>query len=247
MKRISIIILIVFVIAIIVFYIFLEIRVPEITYVADYTNSNSSGSEYSVKRLYSSDINVEELEKSIGSLLQTEFMEEDYYASALKAGTPRFYPCFYYAVEKEYKDDGTFVYKLKVHTTQEILPEQPDSEFTCSNLKMEAVCSGLKITDAKVESVDGMGILRKNTPIIAEDGSSMAVPLNDAANYTIELTGNSGSVMLQHSFDIDTLTFFRRKYSDTQQLLIVNVNITNNGEGFISSFSKDDIVTIDDL
>lgn len=246
MKRISIFGLIIFVLLVMGGYIYLELQVPTITYVSDYTDRTEDGSEFVVKRLYSSDVDPDKLAENVGTLLQTEFLEEDYYASALRAGTPRFYPAFYYSIDKFYNTDGTYIYKLRVRTTQELVPGQPDTVFTTSNLKLEVVCTGLRITDTKIDSIDANGEIKNPAPIISEDGSSMAVVMDDYANYEIELTGASGSIMLQHTFGIDSVAILRRTYY-SDQLLIVNATIADNGEGFTSAFTKEDYTTVEDM
>ena len=74
MKKGVILGLIVLVIAVVGVFVYFEIAVSEISYVSDY-ESEVVDNRYSVKRLYSSDIDIEEFNQQIEKLISLEFTE----------------------------------------------------------------------------------------------------------------------------------------------------------------------------
>ena len=123
MKKVVIVLLILLVLGITGYFVYTEISVKEITYVSD-VETNENDGRYSVRRLYSSDIDIEKLNEKVESLTLLEFSEEDILAAALEAGTPEFYPAFHILTYRPSVKDR-YIRQL----CRKLLKELPDSAF----------------------------------------------------------------------------------------------------------------------
>ncbi len=244
MKKTLIIALIILVLAIIGVFAFFEFRISEITFVDDYVFDDEETNKFSVKRLYSSDIDVEELNERIEKLILLEFTEEEILRAALDAGTPEFYPSFNIDVVKREKD-GVIV--LSLSALQELAEGQEKVNFSLDKTNLEIVTTGFTMDEINAYTVDFDGEHLKSVGVLkneAENGATFN--LGEQGKADIELAGESGTIVIQYVYDIKTNTLFpETKYTDCFAAITVNVSTDENGELFVT-YSKSEASTVDE-
>lgn len=219
--------LILLVLGIVGFFVYNELNVKEISYVSDLEHNEGDG-RYSVKRLYSSDIDIDSFNEQVDKLLMLEFSEEDILAAALRAGIPQFYPAFHILTYRPTGTENT-VY-MDLQAVQELAPGQKYADYCMDNLKLEVMTTGISITEAEAVGTDSLNRTVNEAILKNEEGTGMMVALNDYGNVKMTFEGLTGSVVLQYTFDI-------RKNSLIPQtavegcLVMIRVNIITNDEG----------------
>lgn len=238
MKKITIILLIILVIGILAGVLVLAYSGGELTYVCDYkeTKSSAYASSMLAKRLYSSGIDEKKMEELSQSLLTTEFTEEELLEATLKSGKPEFYPWFSFELKKKPEDNMLF---LEGKFGQTLFDGQKTSRFTATNLKMEMTSENIAISsDGTViyGSDDRIGAeVERITPVIAEDGSSLASQIGRTGGYDIILNGGSGNIMIQYTYDIrPTDGLFNRTVLE-QQLIQIYITVNTAEDGSITA------------
>lgn len=238
MKKITIILLIILVIGILAGVLVLAYSGGELTYVCDYkeTKSSAYASSMLAKRLYSSGIDEKKMEELSQSLLTTEFTEEELLEATLKSGKPEFYPWFSFELKKKPEDNMLF---LEGKFGQTLFDGQKTSRFTATNLKMEMTSENIAISsDGTViyGSDDRIGAeVERITPVIAEDGSSLAAQIGRTGGYDIILNGGSGNIMIQYTYDIrPTDGLFNRTVLE-QQLIQIYITVNTAEDGSITA------------
>ena len=231
MKKITIILLIILVIAVAGGAVVFAYTSGDLTYVCDFTELSSSPtvSAMLAKRLYSSNINSEQMDEFSSSLLTTEFTEDELLDAALKSGKPEFYPWFSFQVMRKTAQNRVI---LEGQQGQTLFEGQDSSKYHIENLRMEMTSELPIIADETViysaddQNMDG----RRAAPIIAEDGSSLAVILGQAGAYDISLEGGAGTVMVQYTYDVVTNDTILSRTVLKDQLIQFYISITP-GEG----------------
>ena len=246
MKRITIISLIFLVIAIIVGVMFFTYSRNEIRYVFDHTAT--APSELAVKRLYSSGIDEEEINRLSESLLTTSFTEDELLEAALKAGTPEFYPVFSFQVAKG-EGDNTLLLAGKVE--QQLFDNQTNTDYSFRNLRLE-VTSDAAVIDEENTSILGTNhdgtLVEKAVPIVASDGSSLAVQLDAIGAFTISFQGRTGTIMLQYTYDIITNRAIFNRTVLEDQILQVYITLNTQEDGSVgASFEAVDASEVSEL
>lgn len=202
MRKITIVLLIFLVIAIVAGVMFITHSRDEISYVYDHTIT--APSELMVQRLYSSGINEEEVNQLSETLLTTSFTEDELLEAALKAGKPEFYPNFTFQVAKGESENTVL---LAGRVEQHLFDGQTSADYSFRNLRLE-MTSDTATIDEENTSIHGTNregtAVEKIAPIVASDGSSLAAQLNTIGAYTIALQGRTGTIMLQYTYDIIT-------------------------------------------
>ena len=241
MKRVIIVFLILLVIGTVGFYTYNEFRVREIVYVGDYETSGSNNT-HAVKRLYSSDVDFDEYNQKLEDLISLEFTEEEILKAALESGEPEFYPAFCTSVYKGSTKDDYFVLQTKV--IQQLAEGQTRANFTLSNLRLEVITNNITIDEVNAESQDNLSVVRKEVPLMNEEGTGMTVDLKNYGDTQITFNGTSGAVVLQYVFDIESVSVFPTTVlSDC--FIRINVSVTEDAEGHIVSvYSIDDASTV---
>ncbi|MBQ8903414.1 MAG: hypothetical protein IJY73_03840 [Oscillospiraceae bacterium] len=241
MKRVIIVILILLVIGTVGFYTYNEFRVREIVYVGDY-ESDSSGNTHIVKRLYSSDVDLEEYNAKLEDLISLEFTEEEILKAALESGEPEFYPAFCTSIYKGSTKDDYFTLSTKV--VQQLAEGQTRANFTLSNLRLEVITNNVTIDEVTAESQDSLSVVRKEVPLINEEGTGMTVDLKNYGDTVITFNGTSGAVVLQYVFDIESVSIFPTTVL-TDCFIRINVSVSEDTEGHIVSvYSIDEASTV---
>ncbi len=219
--------LILLVVGIVGYFVYGEITVKEIVFVKDTTNDTGDG-RYSVKRLYSSDVDVEEFNKKVENLVMLEFSEEDIEAAALSAGIPQFYPAFHVLT---YKPTGKqdIIY-MDLSAWQELAPGQTNVDYSMENLRLEISTTGVSITEAEAVGTDSLNHSINEAILKNEQGTGMMVELNDYGNAKLTFEGTTGTVTLQYTFDIKKNTLIPRK-ALSGCLVMIRINIITNAKG----------------
>lgn len=241
MRRVIIVILILLVIGTVGFYTYNEFRVREIVYVGDY-ESDSSGNNHIVKRLYSSDVDFDEYNAKLEDLISLEFTEEEILKAALESGEPEFYPAFCTSVYKGNTKDEFFTLSTKV--VQQLAEGQTRANFTLSNLRLEVITNNVTIDEVIAESQDNLSVVRKEVPLLNEQGTGMTVDLRNYGDTEITFNGTSGAVVLQYVFDIESVSVFPTTVHE-DCFIRINVSVTEDEEGHIvSAYTIDDASTV---
>lgn len=250
MKKITIIFLIILVLGIMAGVLYFAYSSGELTYVCDYreTKSSSYSSSMVAKRLYSSNIDEQRMEELSRSLLTTAFTEEELLDAALKNGKPEFYPWFSFQVKKKAEDNQLF---LEGRYGQTLFENQTSSRFTVTNLRMEMTSEDIVInTEASaIYGSERLGNeIQKVTPIVAEDGSSLAVQIGNTGAFDIVFEGTSGTIMIQYAYDIvPTDGLFNRVVLE-DQLIQVYITVSTAADGTLTaSYEIADASQISDL
>ena len=233
MRKLTIFLLIILVIGIVAGVLILTYSRNEIRYVFDHQTVTPSA--IAVKRLYSSEISEEEMNRLSESLLTTSFTEDELLDAALRAGKPEFYPVFTFQLTKGENDN---VVLLEGGIAQQLFEEQTTTDYRFTNLRMEVTSSGAYIDEEKSNilgtNAEGTEIV-KATPIVAEDGSSLAVQLDATGGYTIVLNGRTGTIMVQYTYDILTNRAFVNRTVLEGQILQVYINLTTQEDGTVGA------------
>lgn len=235
MRKLTVIILIVLVLGVLAGCLFIVLNPSEISYVGDYKVTSSDSNQLLIKRLYSTDIDEEKMKELASSTLATAFTDEEVLEAALKAGKPKYYPWYYFDVTGCKSDSGDIIISGKVN--QSFAEGQTAVDFAPSNLRLEAVATGMTISeDSVIYGTNETGDdAEKRVPVLASDGSSMVVELGEAGAYEIILNGTSGSVMLQFTYDISTAGTIIPKTVLTDQLLLVYVYVSTDENGSVTA------------
>ena len=242
MKKGVIISLIVVILAIVAVFINSEMSVREILYVNDY-ESEIVDNRYSVKRLYSSDIDVEEFNSQIEKLISLEFTEEDIMRAALEAGTPEFYPAFHVYAHRRKEDEYL---ELNISVVQELAENQERMNFSLDNIRLEAVTNGLTIVESTTHSGKWDGKSEISQPIVNDGGTGLAVGLGKFGDSALVLDGKSGTVVLQFSYDILSQTLIQQPVmTDCFLRMDINLSLDDNGN-IVMTCSKNKATTVDE-
>lgn len=243
MKRVIIVLLILLVIGTVGFYTYNEFRVREIVYVGDY-ESDASNNTHAVKRLYSSDVDFEEYNQKLESLISLEFTEDEVLKAALESGEPEFYPAFHTGVYKGNTNDDYFVLTSKV--VQQLAEGQTRANFTLTNLRLEVITNNVTIDEVTAESQDNLSVVRKEVPLINEQGTGMTVDLKNYGDTRITFNGTTGAIVLQYVFDVESVSVFPTTVlSDC--FIRINVSVSEDTEGhIIAEYSIDEASTVDE-
>lgn len=238
MRKATIIVLIAFVLAVMAGVVFfLYAGSSDLTYVCDYKTPTKSdyASALALKRLYSSHIDQTKTEEFSEKLLTTEFTEEELLDAALKAGTPEFYPWFFFQIKKPLQSDELV---LEGKMGQTLFEGQNSSKYTVSNLKMELTCEDLEI-DAENTNVYGteppLPDIKKIVPVISEDGTIFAAPIDKIGSYEIGFKGTGGTIMVQYTFDIAAANGIISKTVLEDQLVQIYITVSTDEEGKVTA------------
>ena len=227
MKKAVIVMLILLVVGIVGYFVYNEITVKEITYVSDVEHNEGDG-KYSIKRLYSSDIDIDAFNEKVDSLLMLEFSEEDVLAAALDAGIPQFYPAFHIVTYRpSLKKDEIY---MDLSAVQELAPRQKDADYCMDNLRLEVMSTGISITEAEAVGTDSLNRTVNEAILKNDSGTGMMVELNDYGSVKMTFEGTTGSVVLQYTFDIKKNSLIPIKAVEGCMVMI-RVNIITNAEG----------------
>ena len=235
--------LILLVVGIVGYFVYTELSIKEIVYVSDTENDSEDG-RYSVKRLYSSDVDIEEFNKKVEDLVMLEFTDEDIEAAALSAGIPQLYPAFHVLTYRPTgKEDKIY---MDLSAVQEIAPGQTNVDYSMDNLRLEISTTGVSITEAEAVGTDSLNHTINEAILKNEQGTGMMVELNDYGNAKLTLEGTTGTVTLQYTFDIKKNTILPRK-ALTGCLVMIRVNIITNAQGETEiTYQLDPSSTIDE-
>lgn len=243
MKKAVIIFLILVVLGIVGYFVYTEISVKEITYVSSVENDNKEG-RYSVKRLYSSDIDVEAFNKKVENLLLLEFSDEDIEAAALEAGIPQFYPAFHVSTYKPHDEKNTIY--MELHAVQEVAPGQTDINYSMTNLRLEAVTTGVSIVEAEAVGTDSLNRTINEAILKNDSGTGMMVELNDYGSVKLKLEGETGNIILQYTFDIRSNSLLPTTVL-TGNLVNIRINVITNADGETEiTYQLDPAATVDE-
>ena len=227
MKKVVIVLLILLVLGIVGYFVYTEISVKEITYVSD-AETNEGDGRYSVRRLYSSDIDIDKLNEKVENLILLEFSEEDILAAALEAGTPEIYPAFHVLTYRPSLKEDTIYMDLSA--VQELAPGQDTANYTMTNLKLEVMTTGVSIIEANAVGTDSLNRKINEAILKNESGTGMMVELNDYGSVNMTMSGTTGSVVLQYTYDIKKSTLFPN-LALTGCMVMIRVNIITNAAG----------------
>ena len=243
MKKAVIVMLMLLVLGIVGYFVYNEISVKEITYVSDLEHNVGDG-RYSVKRLYSSDIDIDAFNEKVEKLVMVEFSEEDVLAAALEAGTPEFYPAFrIHTYRPSLKEDIMY---MDIFAEQQVAPGQKNTDYSMDNLKLEVLTTGISITEAEAVGIDSLNRSVNEAILKNDDGTGMMVELNDYGTAKLTLDGITGSVALQFSYDIKKNTLLPRT-ALTGCMVMIRINIITNAEGETEiTYKLDPISTLDE-
>ncbi len=243
MKKAVIILLIMLVLGIVGYFVYTDITVKEITMVSNVENDSKDG-RYSVKRLYSSDIDLEAFNEKIEKLTMLEFSEEDILAAALEAGTPQFYPAFHILTYRPSNTENT-VY-IDMVAVQELAPGQESADYGMTNLKLEVMTTGVSIKEAEAVGTDSLNRTINEAILKNESGTGMMAELNDYGNVKLTLEGVTGTVALQYTFDIRKNSIIPVKAVEGCMVMI-KINIITNAEGETEvTYQLEPISTVDE-
>jgi hypothetical protein len=243
MKKAVIIALIFIVLGIVGYFVYTEISVKDISYVSSVENDDKEG-RYSVKRLYSSDIDIEAFNKKVENLLLLEFSDEDIEAAALEAGTPQFYPAFHVLTFRPHDKENTVYVDLSAW--QEIAPGQQDVNYSMTNLRLEAMTTGVSIVEAKAVGTDSLNRSINEAILKNETGTGMMVELNDYGSVNLTLEGVTGSITLQYTFDVRSNSLLPKTVL-TGCMVMIRINvITNSGGDTEISYQLEPATTVDE-
>ena len=243
MKKAVIIFLILVVLGIVGYFVYSEISVKEITYVSSVENDDKEG-KYSVKRLYSSDIDVEAFNKKVENLILLEFSDEDIEAAALEAGIPQFYPAFHVRTYKPHDEENT-VY-MDLMAVQELAPGQVDINYSMTNLRLEIMTTGVSIVEAEAVGTDSMNRTINEAILKNDSGTGMMVDLNDYGTVKLKLEGVTGNIILQYTFDIRSNSLLPSTVL-TGNLVNIRINVITNAEGETEiTYQLDPASTVDE-
>lgn len=239
MRKITIIAIIILVVAAIGGTIFLAMGMKDITYVADYTTEISDQTQYMLHRLYSSNIDQAKIEELISKTHSTFFTDEDIEKAALLAGTPQFYPTLCLDMDMTDKTDYNLVMNGLLVTA--LAPGQTVSNYSIRNLTVEIVTTGLTMVEGSAFSAtDANGETKIVYPVISIDGTNLAAFPSDCCSFNVYLSGYSGRVMLQLTYDVAIQGPFTSHTVLEDQMLIVNVDITVNENGdYVYNFTNE--------
>lgn len=243
MKKAVIIFLILIVLGIVGYFVYTEISVKDISYVSSVENDDKEG-RYSVKRLYSSDIDVEAFNKKVENLLLLEFSDEDIEAAALEAGTPQFYPAFHIYTHKPRNEENTLYVDLSA--VQELAPGQEDIRYSMTNLRLEAMTTGVSIVEAKAVGKDSLDRTINEAILKNDSGTGMLVELNDYGSVNLKLEGVTGNIVLQYTFDVRSNSLLPKTVLTGCMAMIKISVITNSGGETEISYQLESATTIDE-
>ena len=233
MRKLTIITLILLVIVIVMGVLFFTYTHNEISYVFDHNTVTPTA--LAVKRLYSSGIDEEEMNRLSQSLLTTSFTEDELLEAALRAGKPEFYPVFSFQVENGDKDNSMV---LAGKIEQQLFDGQTTTDYSFRNLRLEVTSDTASINeeDSYILGTNADGTLvERAAPIVASDGSSLAVQLDAIGAYSLAFEGRTGTIMLQYTYDVLTNRAIFNRTVLTDQILQVYVTLTTLEDGSVGA------------
>lgn len=248
MKKATIVVIILLVIGVIAGCIFISFNSANISYVADYETSTSDSSKYVMHRLYSSNIDETKMQELASNVHLTSFTDEDIAKAALLAGTPQFYPQFYFSMIPAGNSDE---YSLTIsgRVNQGMAEGQAATNLAIKNLTTEVAATGFTIDNTSYfrDFIELTGNTEYTPPVISADGVNLAAFTDGACTFAIRLKGNSGRITLEFTYDIiSDLTFFDRMVLE-DQLAVINIDITKDADGdFIYNFTHDAVSQVSD-
>jgi hypothetical protein len=261
MRRTVFILLIVVVIAIVAVYTFLEFRVNEIVFVShNWDDTLAHGKEFVYRRLYNSNVDIEAFRENFEQLLIEPdlFTDEEFDIWALYSGNPELYLAFYYSVYPYYgtgftggssvtSDENADMYIFSGRIVQESALGQTNFNFHVTDLYLEVTTTpGLQILllDDLLQRTDRADGKFPGTPVLSEDGRSLAVELGDILDYSFHLSG-TGTVTIKYTYNIATNNIFARRMLE-EQFLRINVMITSDEDGGYSlRYNHDPYLTLE--
>ncbi len=96
--------------------------------------------------------------------------------------------------------------------------------------------SAINADESIIFSADGLSDeSHRVVPLVAEDGSSLAVFLDKAGAYDISLEGGSGTVMVQYTYDIVTNDALISRTVLKDQLIQFYITITLGEDSNVSA------------
>lgn len=248
MKKIVIILLMILVVGIVGFYAYNELRVREIVYVND-SLSEGNANRSAVRRLYSSDVDMEKYNALLEQLISLEFTEEDIMRAALASGTPEFYPAFHTGVYRESSrgeetEEEGFVLRSRV--LQELIEGQERTNFRLANLRLEVITNGVTIDEVTAQSTDTLNNTVLESPLVNEQGTGMTVFLKNCGDTEISFLGTNGTIVLQYVYDIESVSLFPSTVM-TNCFMRINVRTSTDEEGnLVAEYSIDSATTVEE-
>lgn len=230
MRKITIIAIIVLALIAIGGTIFLAFGMKDISYVGDYKTKMPDQSQFMLHRLYSSNIDQAKIEELVSKTHSTFFTEEDIQKAALLAGTPQFYPTLCLDMNKVKEQDYNLI--LNGQLFPALAPGQTISDYSLDNLTVEIVTTGLTMVEGSAfKPTENNSEDKLIYPVISIDGTNLAAFPMQSCNFSINLNGTAGRVMLQLIYDVVLQGPFARPVVLKDQMLIVNIDVTVDDRG----------------
>lgn len=254
MRKIVIILLMVLVIGIVGFYAYNEFRVREIVYVNDHQTTVNS--RCAVRRLYSSDVDLEKYNELLAQLISLEFTEEDILHAALESGTPEFYPAFHTSVYQESdekkenaenaEEEEREGFTLRSRVVQELTEGQERTNFRLANLRLEVITNGVTIDEVTAESIDTLNNTARESALVNEQGTGMTVSLKNCGDTEIKFLGSEGTIVLQYVYDIESVSLFPQTVM-SGCFIRINVRTSMDEDGKITAeYTYDEATTVEE-
>ena len=140
--------------------------------------------------------------------------------------------------------DGSIILSTKV--VQQLAEGQKRANFTLANLRLEVITNNVVIDEVSASSQDNLSVVRKEVPLMNEEGTGMTVELRNYGDTEIIFNGTSGMVVLQYSFDIESVSLFPTTVIE-DCFIRINVSVSEDEEGHIKAeYSIDEASTVDE-
>ena len=245
MKKAGIVFLIIVVLGIVGYFVYTEISVKELSYVSTVEKNDEHG-RYAVKRLYSSDIDIEAFNETVEDLMLVEFSEEDILNAALAAGTPEFFPSMRIRTYRSDDEDEKDIVYMDLMSVQELAKGQKNTDYSMTNIKLEIMTTGVSIVEAEAVGTDSLNRAVDEDILKNEDGTAMVVELNDYGTANLKLKGTTGTVVLQYTYDIKKNSLLPST-ALTGCFTLIRVNIITNADDETEiSYTVDPATSVDE-
>lgn len=243
MKKALIVTLIIIVASIVGYFVYTELTVKELFYVSSVENDDGKG-RYSVKRLYSSDVDMEAFNAKVEKLISLEFTEEEIMAAALESGTPEFYPAFHILTYRPLANEKEVV--IDFAAVQELAEGQKSAEFCMSDIHLEVMTTGVAVKAIDAHSSDILDRVVRETVLKNEAGTALSFDLGDYGDAKLTLDGTSGTVTIQCSYGIKKNSLIKHTAMENC-FILMTVNFTEETDGKITvSYSSAPATTVDE-
>jgi len=229
MRKVIFIVLIVVVAALVAFFCWREILIPDVNYVADYVQDDEGDNNLKIQRLYAADVDVDKYEKALELITNTtEYSEEEKLAAAIASGEPVFFPTFNIDIYRLGIDEV----RLSGVISYEMAENQKEERFRMGSISLEAITQG-GIEIDQIETIttdsDDADIIKIHTE------QQMAIDISKSPSFEIILKGAagtdlSGSITLQFTYSVEADIFIPRTVLE-EQLLEVSADISMNAFG----------------